>query len=168
MCWKFGFSKGWSRDALLCIIEWMINLVCVHQWMWWVTVLFLQRSIWETSQVYLLLQKGRAAPCPYDLKRDLINNLLTAARSIISRENEDKRYSCKRSCIVPLFSHTFFPSFFITSFSVLMSSPLLFIRWGASQVFFFLVWQWANLIGPSLQIKETMEAPQNTRFYFEV
>jgi hypothetical protein len=56
--------------------------------------------------------KGRAAaPCPYDLKRTLINNLLTAARSIISRENEDKRYSCKRSCIVPLFSHTFFPFF---------------------------------------------------------
>ncbi len=29
---------------------------------------------------------GRAAPCPYDLKRTLINNLLTAARLIISRE----------------------------------------------------------------------------------
>ncbi len=71
------------------------------------------------------------------------------------QRNEDKRNSCKRSCIVPLFSHTFFPFSFITSFSVLMSSPLLFIRWGASQVLFFFcfVLQWANLIGPSLKKK---------------
>jgi len=54
------------------------------------------------------------------------------------KRNEDKRSSCKRSCIVPLFSHTFFPFFFITSFSVLMSSTLLFFRWDASQIFIYL------------------------------
>ncbi len=40
------------------------------------------------------------------------------------------------------------------------------IRWGASQVQIFF-WQWANLIA-SLQKNETMEAPQNRRFSFEV
>jgi len=34
--------------------------------------------------------------------------------------------------------------------------------------YFILFLQQANLIGPSLQKNETMEAPQNRRFYFEV
>jgi len=51
--------------------------------------------------------------------------------------------------------------------SIDLSYSLLFIRWGTSQVQFFL--QWTNLIGPSLKKKnEIMKAPQNRRFYFEI
>jgi len=47
-------------------------------------------------------------------------------------------------------------------------SPLLFIRWGASQVLFFILTM-SQLDWPiTYKKKETMEAPQNRRFYFEI
>jgi hypothetical protein len=44
--------------------------------------------------------------------------------------------------------------------------PLLFIRWGASQILFYFG-QWAIWLAHHWK-NETMEAPQNRGFYFEV
>jgi hypothetical protein len=47
-------------------------------------------------------------------------------------------------------------------------TPLLLIRWCASQVHFVIFFQRANLIGPLLQKNETMETPQNRMFCCDV